>query len=276
MRFIQRPTTKFHLSHETNGVRSPYRSISRAKNSLEGPSLVPDLLTPCSACAVGASAIYAPTHALAPDSVQATRRTITRVNPRHIIQRAGDKIDTVSTLKRGWACSFIQFPDGRRQIVSFLLPGDPIGVESVYFGTFTATHSVQVLTHALVCAFDSADMLKLMGSAEEGLPYFARYLVKHRLQAERRLASIGRKRAIGRIAELLLELQDIAAERNLLRDGALDFPLRQEHVADALGLTPSHVNRTMLTLRRTGIIDVGRGRLRVLDVNQLKLIAENN
>jgi CRP-like cAMP-binding protein len=119
-------------------------------------------------------------------------------------------------------------------------------------------------------------MLRLMGSVEDGLPYFARYLVTHRIQAERRLASIGRKRAIGRIAQLLLELLEIADERNLIRDGALDFPLRQEHVADALGLTPSHVNRTMLTLRRTGIIDVGRGRLRVLDPAQLKLIAENN
>ena len=237
---------------------------------------MPDLLTPCSACAIGASAIYAPAYSLSPDNVQATRRTITRVNPRHIIQRAGDKVESVSTLKRGWACSFIQFPDGRRQIVSFLLPGDPIGVESVYFGSFTATLSVQALTHALVCAFSSADMLKLMGSAEDGLPYFARYLVKHRIQAEQRLASIGRKRAIGRIAQLLLELQEIAAERNLLRDGALDFPLRQEHVADALGLTPSHVNRTMLTLRRTGVVDVGRGKLRILDAAQLKLIAENN
>jgi CRP-like cAMP-binding protein len=198
------------------------------------------------------------------------------VNPRHIIQRTGDKIDTVSTLKRGWACSFIQFPDGRRQIVSFLLPGDPIGVEAVYFGAFTATHSVQALTHATVCAFNGADMLKLMGSAEDGLPFFARYLVKHRIQAERRLASIGRKRAIGRLAQLLLEILEIATERNLLRDGAIDFPLRQEHVADALGLTPSHVNRTMLTLRRAGIIEVARGKLRVLDAAQLKLIAENN
>jgi CRP-like cAMP-binding protein len=90
----------------------------------------------------------------------------------------------------------------------------------------------------------------------------------------RRLVDIGRRSAIGRVAQLILEIEDRLGERDQVRDGAFHFPMRQEHMADALGLTTVYVNRTLDRLRKEGVIDFKRDRMKIINRALLLQTAE--
>jgi CRP-like cAMP-binding protein len=100
--------------------------------------------------------------------------------------------------------------------------------------------------------------------------------VQHMLnQAERRLVDIGRRRAVARIARLVLDIHATLRARGLVAGDTFEFPLRQEDLADALGITTAHANRTLLTLRRLGALDIRQGQARLLDIDALKRIGAN-
>jgi CRP-like cAMP-binding protein len=71
---------------------------------------------------------------------------------------------------------------------------------------------------------------------------------------------------------LVLEIEQRAKTRGLLSNGTIPFPLRQTHIADALGLTAVHVNRTINALRRDGLITCHRGAMVIEDRNALEEI----
>ena len=78
-----------------------------------------------------------------------------------------------------------------------------------------------------------------------------------------RLVDVGRRSALGRIAQFILQLELRLRSRQMSVDGSFDFPVRQEHMADALGLTTVYVNRTLDRLRRLEIIQFNRNRMTV-------------
>lgn len=92
----------------------------------------------------------------------------------------------------------------------------------------------------------------------------------------RRTTDIGRRTARGRLTQLILELMSRTSRNNLGTSGAFPFPLKQEHFADALGLTVVYVNRTLTNLRRDGIIDFDRQRMSILNLAVLQGIAEED
>lgn len=89
-----------------------------------------------------------------------------------------------------------------------------------------------------------------------------------------RTVDIGRRSASGRLAQLLLELMEHTARRQLGPHEPFYFPWRQEHLADALGLTVVYVNRTMMNLRKSEIIDLDQKLLNIRDINALRRIAD--
>ena len=156
-------------------------------------------------------------------------------------------------------------PDGGCQIVDFCLPGDFVDFQAG--DGEVHDYSVQAITAVRVCSFARAPLLEgLAGHAEFA---FRLACLSHRDQvaAFRHLTSVGRRSARGRIASLLLEL--------FLRVRAQDdrawvaLPLTQEHIGDALGLTPVHVNRTLRRLREDGVVTLRDHRLTVHDLERL-------
>ncbi len=89
-----------------------------------------------------------------------------------------------------------------------------------------------------------------------------------------RLVDVGRRSALGRIAQFILQLELRLRSRQMSVDGSFDFPVRQEHMADALGLTTVYVNRTLDRLRRLEIIQFNRNRMTVRNFEALRDIAE--
>lgn len=113
-----------------------------------------------------------------------------------------------------------------------------------------------------------------MNSSPEQKAQLESYLRANSMANYGRLADMGRRSALGRVAHLLLELEDRLSQKQMSKDGQFDFPARQEHLADAVGLTTVYVNRTLDRLRRLGMIEYDRDLMKILDREKLDAIAE--
>ena len=179
------------------------------------------------------------------------------------------------TLLAGWAFRFKTLSDGRRQILNFLLPGDFIGVQQK-MGDVTA-HGVQALTDVALCVF-RRDALWALHRSAPTLGFSVTWLTAHEESVvDDTLLSVGRRSAEERIATLLILLFKRAAA--LLPDvdtaaQGVPFPLTQQHIADGLGLSLVHTNKTLRKLESRGLHRIEDGRLRLLDVRALTRLAD--
>jgi CRP/FNR family transcriptional regulator, anaerobic regulatory protein len=228
----------------------------------------------CRVCRLGHYTIYGATMLRAPDTVNMLRREVRTLPPQRTIFREGEVQTHVYTLYSGWAFSFSTLRDGRRQIIHFFIPGDVISLEILYFPKITLPFAVRSLTTVTLCSFDAAEAAVLLRAnrvqEEQAIAVSQRFLADNC----RHLADIGKRSAMGRVAQLLLELESRLRFRKLSFKGAFEFPIRQEHLADALGLTTVYVNRTMDRLRKLGVIAFDRHHMTILDPERLREIAE--
>ena len=215
----------------------------------------------------GYGALSEPETALLEDAIKLSRK----VPARQDLIREGDKPGPVYVVLDGWACRYKVLPDGSRQIMAFLIPGDfcdlHVGVLDEMdhtIGTITACRiatiprermeALVVATPALTHAFWRAQLV------DEGV-----------LRAW--IVSIGRRDSLERFAHLMLELYIRMFNIGLTSDGTCELPLTQIVLADALGLTPVHVNRVLRTLRQRKIMELGAGTLSIPDIQELVRIA---
>ena len=179
------------------------------------------------------------------------------------------------TLLSGWAFRFKTLSDGRRQILNFLLAGDFIGVQQK-MGDASA-HGVQALSDAVLCVFQRDVLWELHRSAPT-LGFAVTWLTAHEESVvDDTLLSVGRRSAEERIATLLVVLYKRAAALMVDVDTqtlGVPFPLTQQHIADGLGLSLVHTNKTLRKLERRGLHRIADGRLYLLDVNALTRIAD--
>lgn len=167
--------------------------------------------------------------------------------------REGNLDAPLYTLLSGWAFRFKTLRDGRRQILNILLPGDFIGLQQRMQSA--ACHGVMALTEVRLCVF-ARDALWQIHSKLPHLGYDVTWLAAHHESlVDDNLLSVGRRTAAERMAALLLTLtmRTAALEPRVLREG-MPFPLTQQHVADALGLSLVHTNRQLRALTREGLI----------------------
>ena len=177
------------------------------------------------------------------------------------------------TLLQGWAFRYKTLSDGRRQILSFLLAGDFIGVQQKMGDA--AAHGVDTLTDAVFCAFQR-DALWEIHRRSPSMGFNVTWLTAHEESlVDDTLLSVGRRSAEERIASLLILLFKRAAA---LQDdggaGGVPFPLTQQHIADGLGLSLVHTNKTLRKLERRGLHRIGDGRLFLRDVKSLARLAD--
>ncbi|MEX1204741.1 MAG: Crp/Fnr family transcriptional regulator [Dongiaceae bacterium] len=225
----------------------------------------------CDQCPVRTLALYwaigeGPPAATA-EAISGLKRGHRLLPARRTIYREGETSDEMFTLFDGWAFRFKVLPDGRWQILSFLLPGDTI---SLHLLRFDRLHfSVQSLTAVSLCIFDRAslaDYVRARPALERRVETFC---ARETAAADERLADLGRRSAQERAARLVLHLLARLRQGSAVQGQSFEFPLRQQHIADALGLTSVHVSRVFHALRADGLVAVERNRLTILDPRAL-------
>lgn len=186
--------------------------------------------------------------------------------------KEGDQPEVVFLLVEGWACRYKILPDGQRQIMAYLVPGDLCDVH--IFILKRMDHSIGLISDARVAAIPKDKMLRLFDER----PQLARALWWSTLTDEAVLrewiVNMGQREAYGRIAHLLAELWLRLDMVGLCTADSIAFPLTQADIGDTLGLTPIHVNRVLQRLRQDGLIELSRGRLRIPDLQKLMAVSQ--
>jgi CRP/FNR family transcriptional regulator len=190
-----------------------------------------------------------------------------------LLIKEGENDGPLYTLLAGWAFRFKTLGDGRRQILGFLLPGDFIGLQQKMGDA--SSHGVRTLTPVRVCSF-RRDALWTLHRELPSLGYDLTWLAANgEAQVDEHLLSVGRRNALERVAALLLTLKarHAAHEPAAWQDG-MQLPLNQQHLADAMGLSLVHINRTLRELAQRGLLHWPRqGRLHLPDPSRLAALA---
>jgi len=176
-------------------------------------------------------------------------------------------------LVSGWACRARTLPDGRRQIIGFVLPGDALAPLLRPEGELASCATVALTRVQLA---DAAPLRAMLGPVQAGQR--CRGLQAACLAAERaeermlldRIVSLGRQTACERLCGLLAELHQRLAAVGLTMGNSFAMPLRQDMLADALGLSTVHVNRTLQQARRDRVAEVGGGWVNLLQPAMLR------
>lgn len=197
-----------------------------------------------------------------------------RVPPRKIICREQDMHDAVPVICSGWAASVTLLPNGRRQILSFLLTGDMVST-ALLFGS-TPNSVVETITAVEYRTFRRTELKSLVFARPDLMDAFARIWVDEKARCDELIIDLGRRTAEERIARLILHLRGRLIARGLVAREAvtIDFPLRHHHIADAVGLTPVHASKVISEFRRRGLLVISDRSLTILDPDGLRRLAE--
>lgn len=172
----------------------------------------------------------------------------------------------------GWLFSYQLLPDGRRQILQFLLPGDVAGLDCDE--DLGVTHGLETLSETVLCAIPREGFRRLSDCCPAVAEQSQRCLARDMTLLFEHVATLGRRTARERIAYLLLELTVRSGRSTRLTNGmSLRMPLTQPILADALGLTAIHVNRVLRELREEGIMAFTHKCLTILDTERLTRLA---
>ena len=175
------------------------------------------------------------------------------------------------TLLSGWAFRFKTLEDGRRQILNYVLPGDLIGLQGSVIGAMA--HSVEALSPVVLCVFQRGGLTDLY-RRQPGLSFDVTWMAaREERMLDEHLLSIGRRTATERAAYLVAFLHQRAAAVGLTENKPLLIPITQQHVADTLGLSIVHTNKTLRKLAERKLIRWHDRACEVMDVKGLMDIA---
>lgn len=195
------------------------------------------------------------------------QQNIRSLRPRADLIHEGDRPQFVHLIISGWAVRYDTLEDGRRQITAILLPGDMCDLNA---SVLRATdHSIASLT-AVTIAELSHRVFDRLASHHPGImkALWAQTLVNAAIQREWTV-SLGRRTALERLSHLVCELFLRLRSVGLTNGNGFEMPLTQTDLADALGITSVHVNRTLQEMRSLGLIRWEGRNFGVLDFDRL-------
>ena len=191
---------------------------------------------------------------LSPDdkwTLESVTSTVRHFEPREYLAKQGSPVERLFVVIEGFACRYRLLPDGRRQITAFLLPGDVCDI-----GTFALSymdHSIAALS-AVDAAVFTADAVPRLRARPMLVELLAWNAAVQQSIAREWLVNVGHRTSFERLGHLLCEIYERLQVVGLARDGIFRLPLTQSEIADTLALSPVHVNRTLMELRRSGLV----------------------
>jgi CRP-like cAMP-binding protein len=188
----------------------------------------------------------------------------------HLVQE-GEIPDGIHVVLEGFACSYKLLPDGRRQIVSYSVPGDLCDLRTGLLPRMDC--SVGTISPALVARLPRERLTEItLQSPRLARAFWQTTLVEQAIAREW-LINVGQRTAFSRAAHLLCEMFLRLQAVGLVKDNSCEFPLTQTEIADTLALSTVHVNRTLMELRRSGLITLRDKHLTIHHLTALEAAA---
>jgi CRP/FNR family transcriptional regulator len=207
---------------------------------------------PCEQCPLRAKPIFRSFSSEELDFVRQFKSGELNAKAGSTVLLEGTQTNHLYTLLSGWAFRYKTLADGRRQILNYLFPGDFIGLQPSLLDEMQ--YSVEVLTDSVLCIFPRDKLWNLYNS-HPSLAFDITWLAARSEQIlDESLVSVGRRTALERVAFLLLYLYLRAEELGLAKADKVQFPFTQQHVADTLGMSLVHANKTIRRLMLAKLI----------------------
>ncbi|OQM76177.1 Crp/Fnr family transcriptional regulator [Manganibacter manganicus] len=157
------------------------------------------------------------------------------------------------TVLFGWGFRYKLLEDGRRQVLNYVMPGDMIGLQGSIMGEME--HSVEALSNLMLCVFERDELYALYRKFPS-LAFDITWLAaREECMLDENLLSLGRRTALERAAYLLAFIESRAASVGLNGGKSpVEIPITQTHIADTLGLSLVHTNKTLRKLANRKLI----------------------
>ena len=190
------------------------------------------------------------------------------------LAREGEKPVALRIVLAGWAQKYKQMPDGRRQILGLVLPGELCDLD--LFTVARTDHSIAAVRRLSVAEIGRADAQRLLEQCPNLAPALCWAAILGAAVQREWTINIGQRNALERVAQLLCEIYVRQHGIPSAGGGSCDFLLTQGQMAEAMGLTQVHVNRIVQQLRLRCAVEMRNMRLEIPDFAQLAALASFN
>lgn len=174
---------------------------------------------------------------------------------------------SAAVIAAGWAVRTRELPDGRRQIINFLVPGDIAGLSAGIL--HVADHSVVAITNMRIAVVSLENLARQLSDNARLFAALCWMVAQEESIVAEHLVDMGQRKSVERMAHLILELLVRLEAVGLAEDNSFVFPVSQELLGQALGISLSHVNRTLQRLRAAGLIQFRSRKIVVRDRTRL-------
>jgi CRP-like cAMP-binding protein len=199
--------------------------------------------------------------------LQRLRNKPSFLQPKTHLYRQGDPHGQFYLLHSGWVMLYKTLRTGKRHILRYALPGDFISLQSNLGAPMN--HSAQSLTLSTLCSFPRRSVIEIM----EHIPQFTTQLALLSARYYEHQTAISHRSAQESIAFLFLDFYERLKIYNPTHSDTLFLPITQEDIADTLGLTQVHVNRTLRFLAKQGILEFQHHLLKIVHHDALYELA---
>jgi CRP-like cAMP-binding protein len=206
------------------------------------------------------------------DCIEAMQKRVRCVAAGSEFVHDGEAYDQTYIVKDGWAIRFKTLSDGRRQILNFALPGDFVGLFSALFDV--ADHSVAALTDLVLHPIEPTALVEMFGNCPRLGAAVAWSAGRDEAILSEQVVRVGRRSAYERTGHIIVELLHRLRLVGEAERRSFELPLTQEILADTLGLSIVHVNRTLRRLRENGLLRISGDRVIIDDLDRLVSVAE--
>lgn len=197
---------------------------------------------------------------------------IARFDAYQDIVREGDRPSRCFALLEGFACASKTSRAGKRQVMAYHVAGDLPDLQSLHLKVLD--NSVSTVSHCRVGFIQHDAMRALFRAHPRLVEAFWRSTLINAAVVREWMLNLGRRDAHARMAHLFCELITRLEAVGLVLDRTCELPMTQIELADALGITPVHVNRTLRDLKAAELVTLSGRRLSVLDWDGLKTAGE--
>ncbi|TXM93505.1 Crp/Fnr family transcriptional regulator [Methylobacterium sp. WL116] len=198
--------------------------------------------------------------------------TVRTFGGRTSIVHEGDVPKQCCLVMDGWAYRCRSLANGQRQIFAFYVPGDIPDIESLHLHVMD--QGLVAIAQTTVAFVAHSDMRALIERNTSLAMALWRDTLIDATRCRERVISLGRRQAVGRMAHLFCEMYIRLRTVGVADDFRYVLPLTQAELADALGLSSVHANRSLQELRKLGFVTLHRRELIIQDWDGLETVAE--
>ena len=182
----------------------------------------------------------------------------------------GSNAPQLYTALSGMGLRYKLLEDGRRQVISFVFPGDFLGLQAGVMREMN--HSIEATTGMRLCVFDRSELFTMFRQMpERGYDLTWLAAMQERFLGEA-ITSLGQKSAIERIAWSLARVFRRLQALGMGQGNSVPLPYRQQDLADALGLSLVHTNKTLARMREQQLLSWNDGLLNVSNIEALEKV----